>query len=239
MTIRAVLFDLFDTLMIIRKGHDFYAPSLMRMYSYLNKNSVNVPFSVFQAAYNKARDELYAVADPKLEEPHFNVRTALALKMLGFNYDPSSLLIVSASSEFCAEFARFVYLDEDAKPLLHCLHNKYKLGIISNYALPECAYKLLKDQGLYDLFDAIVVSGAVNKRKPSPDIFFDTLKGLDVSASEAVFVGDTLAADVEGSKAVGMKAVYIKRRDEKQDGNFQPDFTIKRLAQLPPLLQNL
>lgn len=238
MPIKAVLFDMFDTLMVIKKV-DFYAPSLMRMYNYLNKNGVNVAFAEFEAAYNKARDELYAVADPKLEEPHFNARTALALKMLGCNHDPTSLLVMSASAEFCAEFTKFVYLDQDAKQLLGSLQGKYKLGIISNYALPECLYKLLKDQGLYDLFDAIVVSGEVNKRKPSPDIFFDTLKSLGVTASEAVFVGDTLAADVEGAKAAGMKAVYIKRRAEKDAGGFQPDFTIKRLAELSSLLQKL
>ena len=43
MPIKAVLFDMFDTLMLIRKNHDFYSPSLMRMYKYLNKNGINVP----------------------------------------------------------------------------------------------------------------------------------------------------------------------------------------------------
>ena len=59
MPIKAVLFDMFDTLMMIRKNHEFYSPSLMRMYKYLNKNGVNVPFDTFQKAYIKARDDLY------------------------------------------------------------------------------------------------------------------------------------------------------------------------------------
>ncbi len=50
---------------------------------------------------------------------------------------------------------------------------------------------------------------------------------LGVSASEAVFVGDTIDADVEGPKAVGMKVVYIERRPQKASEKFAPDQTIK------------
>ena len=238
MTIKAVLFDLFDTLIMIRKNPDFNSPSFMRMYMFLSENGVSVPLDRFHEAYNEARDELYAKADPNLEEPHFNLRIALTLKILGYNYDVSSPLVVSASAEFCYEFMKYVYLDKGAKPLLRSLYGKYKLGIVSNYAIPECVDKLLKTHGLDGLFDVVVVSGAVNKRKPSPEIFNRTLNALSVSAAETVFVGDTMNADVEGAKAVGMKAVYIKRREEKQ-ADALPDGTIKSLTELTSLLQKL
>ena len=238
MTIKAVLFDLFDTLMIIRKNPDFSSPSFMRMYRFLSENGVNVPLNRFQEAYNGARDELYAKADPNLEEPHFNLRIGLTLKILGYNYAVSSPVVVSASAEFCDEFMKYVYLDPDAKPLLRSLYGKYKLGIVSNYAIPECVDKLLKTHGLDGLLDVVVVSGAVNKRKPSPEIFNRTLNALGVSAAETVFVGDTMDADIEGAKAVGMKAVYIKRREEKQ-ADVLPDGTIKNLTELTSLLQQL
>ena len=236
MPIKAVLFDMFDTLMMIRKNHEFYSPSLMRMYRYLNKNGVNVSFDTFQKAYIKTRDELYAKANVNLEEPHFNVRVSETLKSLGYNYDVSSPIVAAATAEFCEEFMTFVYLDENTEKLLRILHGKYKLGIISNFAIPECVDKLLKTHGLDKLFDAIVVSGAVNKRKPSPEVFERTLKALGVSASETVFVGDTLDADIEGAKAVGMKAVYIERRIEKVE-EVSPDHTIKSLSELPMLLE--
>ena len=116
------------------------------------------------------------------------------------------------------------------------MHGKYKLGIISNFAIPECVDKLLKTHGLDQMFDSVVVSGAVNKRKPSPDVFERTLKALCVSASETVFVGDTLDADIEGAKAVGMKAVYIQRRVEKAE-QVIPDHSIQSLRDLPALLE--
>lgn len=238
MPIKAVLFDMFDTLMIINKGHDFYSPSLMRTYKYLNRNGINVDFDTFEKAYNKVRDELYAKADPNLEEPHFNVRTSLTLKILGYSYDASSPLVLSASAEFCDEFVKYVYLDKDTEMVLQALHGKYKLGIISNYAIPECVYKLLKKYDLEKFFNVVIVSAAVNKRKPSPEIFDNTAKELGVSPSETVFVGDTLDADVDGAKAVGMKSVYILRREEKET-HFVPDKMIKRLSELISVIDYL
>ena len=115
MPIKAVLFDMFDTLMLIRKNHNFYSPSLVRMYKFMNKNGINVSFEKFQEAYVKGRDALYAKADDNLEEPHFNVRVADALKNLGYDYDVSSSLVAAATSEFCAEFMTFVSMDKMQK----------------------------------------------------------------------------------------------------------------------------
>ena len=237
MPIKAVLFDMFDTLMLIEKNHEFYSPSLMRMYNYLHKNGIDVPFDKFNEVYIKVRDALYVEADLNWEEPHFNVRVSQTLKNLGYDYDVSSPIVTEATYEFCEEFMKYVRIDQNAKAMLEQLHGKYKLGIVSNFAIPECVLKLLKADGLDGLFDAIVVSGAVNKRKPSPEIFKGALKMLGVSASETVFVGDTIDADVEGPKAVGMKVIYIERREQKKSEKFCPDQTIKSLSELPLALE--
>ena len=239
MPIKAVLFDMFDTLMMIRKNNDFYSPSLMRMYRFLNKKGIDVSFDTFQKNYIKARDELYAKVDANLEEPHFNVRISETLKSLGFNYGTSSPFVVEATTEFCDEFMTYVYLDPHTETLLRSLHGKFKLGIISNFAIPECIDKLLKTHGLDELLDAVVVSAAVNKRKPSPEIFSNTLKELGVSAEETVFVGDTLDADIDGAKSIGIKAIYIQRRIENADGHVKPDMTIKSLEELPSIINEL
>jgi putative hydrolase of the HAD superfamily len=237
MQIKAVLFDMFDTLMLIEKNHEFYSPSLIRMYNYLHKNGIDVPFDKFNEVYIKVRDALYVEADLNWEEPHFNVRVSQTLKNLGYDHDVSSAIVTTATNEFCEEFMKYVRIDQNAKAMLEQLHGKYKLGIVSNFAIPECVLKLLKADGLDGLFDAIVVSGAVNKRKPSPEIFTVAMKMLGVSASETVFVGDTIDADVEGPKAIGMKVVYIERREQKKSEKFCPDQTIKSLTELPLALE--
>jgi HAD superfamily hydrolase (TIGR01509 family) len=237
MPIKAVLFDMFDTLMLIEKDHEFYPPSIQRMYRYLNKRGIDVPFEKFNATYIEERDKLYAKADLNWEEPHFNVRVFETLKKLGYSFPVTSPIVSGATANFCEEFMKFVRIDPDAQEVLQKLHKKYKLGIISNFAIPECVLKLLKEGGIDKLFDVVVVSGAVNKRKPAEEIFKSTLKMLQVSASDAVFVGDTIDADIEGAKAVDMKAVYIERRPQKNSGKFCPDQTIKSLAELPKALE--
>ena len=237
MQIKAILFDMFDTLMLIERDHEFYNPALKRMYDYLTTKGVDVSFDRFREAYIEARDALYAKADANFEEPHFNARVVNALRLLGYDYDVSSPVVASATSEFCEEFSKYVHVDEHAEAVLRGLHGKYKLGIISNFAIPECVLKLLKSHDLDRMFDLIVVSGAVNKRKPSPEIFASALKMLGVSAAETVFVGDTADADIGGAKSVGMKAIYIQRRVEEGLEKVCPDQVIKSLADLPSALE--
>ena len=232
MRIKAVLFDMFDTLMIIEHDHAFYQPSLRKAHAFLVHNGINASFDTFNAAYVEARDALYAAADAQMEEPHFNLRISNALRSLGYDFDVSSDIVCGATLAFCDEFMRYVRMDENARSALETLHGKYKLGIVSNYAMPECVLKLLERHGLAGLFDAVIVSGAVNKRKPSPEIFQKALEKLGVDAESTVFVGDTIDADIQGPKSMGMKTIYIERRMQKEIEQTCPDKIIKNLNQL-------
>lgn len=234
---KAILFDMFDTLVIIEKNHEFYNPSLYEAYNYLAKRGVSVGFEEFEKAYVRARDNLYAAADATLEEPHFNVRIAETLKLLGYNCNISDALVIGATNAFCLRFMDFITLDEDARATLTKLNNQYRLGIVSNFAIPECVINLLRRYGLDKFFDVIIVSGAVNRRKPHLEIFQKALNALGLTPREAVFVGDTMDADVQGAKAAGMKTIYIERRLQKNAEIVCPDQIIKRLNQLPDAIK--
>ena len=231
-----MLFDMFDTLMLIEHEYAFYNPSLRRAHEFLVQNGVNVQFAVFKDAYIEARDALYAEADARMEEPHFNLRVANALHSLGYNFDVSSDVVCGATLAFCEEFMRYVRMDENARSALEKLHGKYRLGIVSNFAIPECVLRLLEKHGLDMFFDVVVVSGAVNKRKPSSEIFQKALEKLGVDASETVFVGDTVDADIQGAKSVGMKTIYIERRAQEVE-HACPDQTIRSLNELSAALE--
>ena len=237
MPIKAVLFDMFDTLMLIEKNHAFYSPSLKRAHKFLVKNGVKVRFTAFRDASIKARDALYIAADANLEEPHFNVRVSNALRLLGFSFDAESGIVVGTTNAFCEGFIEYVRIDMHAVEVLQKLQRKYKLGIVSNFAIPECVVKLLEANDLNSFFDVVVVSGAVNKRKPSPEIFQQALEKLGVDAAETVFVGDTVDADVKGAKDTGMKTIYIERRMQKEAEQICPDQTIKSLSELAVALE--
>jgi putative hydrolase of the HAD superfamily len=61
--------------------------------------------------------------------------------------------------------------------------------------------------------DAVVDSRSHGRVKPHPTIFQSALDQLGVDAAEAVMVGDSLEEDVEGARALGMRAVLIDRTE--------------------------
>jgi HAD superfamily hydrolase (TIGR01509 family) len=238
MRVEAVLFDLFNTLVLLESDQVFYTPCLRRLHAFLARNGIDIPFEEFRRVYFEVRDKLYAETEKSLEEPHFNVRVSLVLQRVGYDFDVSSPIVVGATVAFTDEFMKYVHLDPDAINVLRGLHGKYKLGLVSNFAIPECASRLLDKFGLTEFFDVVLVSGAINKRKPGSEIFERALKALGVNSSETVFVGDMLDLDVKGAKNVGMKAVLIERRPSEDILNVKPDRVIKSLRELFLMLEN-
>ncbi len=239
MPIKAILFDMFDTLVMIEKEHAFYSPAVKSMHTYLSENGLQTSFADFRDAYIEARDALYEDADEKMEEPHFNVRVKNTLLKLGYHAEAQSDLVQGATDAFCREFRNYTRIDKNAKETLKKLHRKYRLGLVSNFAIPECVQKLLEQENLNDFFEVVIVSATVNKRKPHPEIFWHALEKLKLEPSEVAFVGDTVDADIMGPKQVGMKTIYIERRPQKELENHKPDQTIKALKELPTAIKKL
>lgn len=238
MQVEAVLFDLFDTLLLLEKDEDYYEHSLRRLHDFLIKNDISISFEDFKRVYFEVRDKLYAKVKESLEEPHFNVRVWRVLQQFGYSFDISNLIVVKGTNVFADEFMRYVRLDDDALDVLRKLFGKYKLGLVSNFAIPECVWRLLDKFGLREFFDVVLVSAEVNKRKPSPKIFERALKILGVDASRVVFVGDTPELDVKGAKNAGVKAVLIERRPVEEIVNVRPDRVIRSLRDLLVVLKD-
>jgi putative hydrolase of the HAD superfamily len=238
MQIESVIFDLFETLLLLESDEAYYQPSLMSLHSSLAANGVNVPFERFSRVYFEVRDELYSEARKNMDEPHFDLRVSETLRRLGYDLDSSDPIVTGATAAFAAEFMRYVTLDKQAIDVLTELHKKYRLGLISNFAIPECGRRLLDKFGLTEFFDVVIISGEVNKRKPSPKIFEMALRSLGVNASKAVFVGDMVDLDVMGPKNVGMKAILIKRKSVNKSFDAKPDAIITSLSELPAVLHD-
>lgn len=237
MNVKAVLFDLFDTLLLLESDEVYYPPSLRRLCEFLVKNGFYVPFEDLRRVYFEVREKILSESRKSLEEPHFSVRVSQTLQRLGYNLDVSDPVVVGATMAFADEFMRYVSLDDDAFDVLQKLHGRYKLGLISNFGIPECAWKLLEEFHLKMFFDVVIISAEVNRRKPSPEIFEDALKALAVEASEAVFVGDRLDFDIMGPRRVGMKTVLIKRRPV-ENAHVKPDRVIARLREVLAVLED-
>ena len=65
--------------------------------------------------------------------------------------------------------------------------------------------------------DAIVDSRSHGRVKPHPTIFQSALERLHVDAGDAVMVGDSIVEDIEGARALGMRAILIDREDRHME----------------------
>ena len=122
--------------------------------------------------------------------------------------------------------------------LLEWLTGRYRLGLVSNFDYSPTVWRILRDSGLEDRFEVVVVSDAVGWRKPSARIFETAFARLGVGARECLFVGDRPDIDVAGAQAVGMAAAWLNPDGAAlPNGIADPDFTLESLADLRPALE--
>jgi putative hydrolase of the HAD superfamily len=120
-------------------------------------------------------------------------------------------------------------LYEDAPPVLRELRRcGCKIGLVSNTSRDLARFI---DTFSLDV-DAWIASGAHGKVKPSPSIFLAVLERLGVAPQEAAMVGDSLEDDVEGARALGMRAFLLDREGRFSDR----DDTLPDLYALPAAL---
>lgn len=119
-------------------------------------------------------------------------------------------------------------------PLLHeCLQELrdrgMKLGMITN-GYGEFQLNNIRALDIEKYFDTILISEIEGLRKPDPEIFNRALRNLDLTPTEAVYVGDHPENDVLASRRVGMKGIW--KEDLYYDAAFECDYTIRDLTEL-------
>jgi putative hydrolase of the HAD superfamily len=120
-------------------------------------------------------------------------------------------------------------LYEDVLPTLDDLHRRgLRIGLVSNTARDLDAF--VRHHSL-DV-DAALSSRAHGHVKPHASIFRAVLELLEVAPDRAAMVGDTPEDDVQGARALGMRAFLLDR-----DGRFpdEPE-RLTDLRQLPAAL---
>jgi HAD superfamily hydrolase (TIGR01662 family) len=116
-------------------------------------------------------------------------------------------------------------LYDDVRPVLDELRRDgVKIGLVSNSA--RDIQEFARHHAL--AVDAGISSFHHGKTKPHASIFRAVLDLLEVEAPDAVMVGDTVADDIDGARAVGMHAILVDRL------GIYPDYE-PRLDDLRPL----
>jgi len=242
-----IIFDLFDTIVNFNFNH---LPTI-ELKGLRSRTTSTEVFEVFRQYYPKIEfEEFY---DPFIESYHefqeikskefreFPNRERFKLMLskmnLGSikNQDELANEMVLAHMNGLASCVEFP--EENRKTLEYIKSKRYKLAIVSNFDYAPTAYMLLDKFEITNLFEEIIISEEVGWRKPKDIIFEAAINKLNIKVDEALFVGDNYDADVVGSKALGIDAIWINRKNlPETELEPEPNYIIKSLPELINIL---
>ena len=260
MTLRAILFDLDDTLLWDERSvrEAFHETCLVAA----AETGVD-PAELEEAVRNEARN-LYESYDTfaftKMiginpfeglwanftggEQPEFRQLEQLApayrrdswyrglLKMGVDRQDLADRL----ASQFGAERRSRPHIYEETIDTLSHLKGKFKLLLLTNGCPALQQEKLDGVPEIVPFFDEIIISGSFGKGKPDPSIFQYALDKLGVQPEESMMVGDKLTTDIRGALSTGIKSVWINRENKENSETYTPDHEIKHLSELKQII---
>jgi len=204
--IKAVLFDLDDTLFDHKFSRRKGLAALQEKFPQLKASSIEdlekEHEKLLSADYGRVLDGKVSAVDATTQ------RIRKLCEMHGINLDSEEAKI--ATSIYSKAYMKSRQAVPGSKELLTALKNKAKVGVVTNGLVGAQIEKLRVCQ-VAEPLDFIVISEAVEQKKPSKEIFELALKRANVRPSEAVYVGDSWDSDVLPAVSVGMKAVWLNR----------------------------
>lgn len=202
-TARAVFFDVDFTL--IYPGPTFQGQGYAR---FCAEHAVTVDPTLFDSAVAAASFILDEVEDPNYDANLFVHYTATIIEHMG-GRGANVVRVAECIYEQWAGNHHFeIY--EDVGPVLQDLSAAgFVLGAISNShrSLDVFTAHFKIDH----LIGTTISSAQHGYMKPHRSIFDAALDRAGVAASDAVMVGDSLKADIEGARAAGMRGVLLRR----------------------------
>ncbi len=202
MTTRAVLFDWTGTL------------------AYRDRSRSRDPVAALAAALGgsatgerQLRQVLRDVMDEHGDAISVDALVEQTAQRLGLDTAPGTL--ERATNAFAAAVMSGQELYDDARAMIASLRYRgYRLAIVSNLVLSaEHLRDHLQACSASGYFDAIVTSADTGAAKPHPAPFLRALELLQVTADEALAVGDSEETDIVGARAAGIPAVLLDRRE--------------------------
>ena len=238
MPIRAVSFDLFDTLVDLDLSGVPLQETLGALHAAVAPYT-ELDLAGFAAAARAADRELRQERYEAGLEIATEERFAAVLDRIGVQVPG---LVETLTGVHMGVLKGRVSVPEHHAALLGRLRERGPVGLCSNFTHAPTARRILDESELSAHLDPIVISVDVGLRKPRPEIFASLLRGLGCPPEATLHVGDNLEADVAGAAALGMRTAWLTRRvpdPEAARAAYRgpaPDHVIADLDELPPLL---
>jgi len=247
-TVRAVTFDLWDTILIDDSDEPKRAAQGLQS-KFLTRRALVCKFlNQHEPVVKELVDVSYASADAAFRKVWYDQgvtwsvdeRLEIILKGLGRTLPDKEM----------AELVRLheemeLKIQPDLAPgiieAVKTLHGKYKLGVISDaiFSPGRVLRQLLQVHGLKQYFDVFIFSDEIGCSKPDPKAFLAAAESLNVDVSEIAHVGDRDSKDIKGPQKLGAKGVYTTVINDRGSSATSADAVCTDYAQLPDIVDKL
>ena len=202
-SLKAVTFDLYDTLLITDQSIDQTTLSAKVVSRFLRQDGVDINPTEAEVLFTTPIDR-----SDRRELTYFELRIDTFLRNHGVAVEHATL--TRYAELILDSWERRWSLVDDAVPTLTQLRSYgIRLALISNFDHHPFIHRLTDKLDITTLFDHVVVSSEIKSDKPDSQIFLNALSALDCTPGQALHVGDRVPEDVQGALNVGMQAVQI------------------------------
>ncbi|MCM8768164.1 MAG: HAD family hydrolase [Candidatus Omnitrophica bacterium] len=251
--VRAILFDLDDTLIVEEKATEealfcaatlvyqsykvsphLFIQTIKQISESLWLNSPQVAWC--QAIGVSAREALWADLKEEIPEEKKLRDWILLYRQMSWKESLSAFRVKDAclaeemSACYIKECQRRHQVFPETFSVLKSLQG-FRLGLLTNGFAGHQRSKLVR-AGLANFFPLVIVSAEFGQGKPHPGIFLKALSSLGVAAGETWMVGNCLINDISGAQSVGIKTIWVNRSGQSLPTKIFPDVIVSNLQQI-------
>lgn len=235
MTIRAITFDLWSTLLENANGSE------RRRFRYeAFARETSVPIDDVHKAWRFAAAEFERCHREENRTLHADDYLSIMCDRLGVTVsDESATRITEAFATAILEFPPVPV--DGALEAVRAAAERFPLGLISDTGSSpgRVLRRLMDDYGFLDHFQVSVFSDEEGTCKPDPAVFEAAAVALGVPSRETLHIGDLEYSDIAGARAVGAKAaLYTGVNDEHADST-RADYVFETWDDFLNVLPNL
>lgn len=242
---RALLFDLFGTVVqfkpqvpTVQVAGTAWRSTMGWLRETAERELPGVPFDELLQALMQVTEEIVRERPPDYLEVPSSERFRRALLRVGAATEHVSDIAERLSLAHMDHLASMTALPPEHMRLLEELAGRYRLALVSNFDHGPTARRVLRDHGVAGFFHTTVISAELGRRKPHATIFEAALRGVGVSAAEALFIGDSVGDDVVGAHAAGVPVAWLNVKGAPlQPGTPPPQHVIAQLTELRGVLE--